>query len=358
MRKGRRFNYVLSAMVIVTILLLSACGGKSQESVSKKIEKQLSQVDGYKAQAEMIMKTGQEERKYDIDIWYQKGDAELYRVDLANETDDHRQTILKNEEGVFVLTPILNKSFKFQSDWPEKNGQPYLYQSLIQDIVEDNEAVFSTHDDYYMYKTKTNYMNNKQLPYQHVYFNKKTYLPMYVQVLDESEEPLIEVKFTEMDVNATFTEADFNREAILGASNHDDSDDEAETESEETMGSDMSSEASLDSAELLLPVVTKGAELVETEEVISEESTRTIMTFKGERNFTLIQEQSDSMPVMSAAPSEMRGELVHLGHSIGAVTNDMVEWNYKGSQFYLASEELTMAELIDVASSVYSKSVK
>jgi len=361
MRNGRRFNYVLSAIVIVTILLLSACGGDSQENVGKKIEKQLSQVDGYKAQAEMIMKTGQEERKYDIDIWYQKADAELYRVDLANEADDHRQTILKNEEGVFVLTPILNKSFKFQSDWPEKNGQPYLYQSLIQDIVEDNEAVFTTHDDYYMYKTKTNYMNNKQLPYQHVYFNKKTYLPMYVQVLDESEEPLIEVKFTAMDVNPTFTEADFNREAILGAANHEDSGDEAEsedTESEETIGREMSSELPLESAELLLPAVTKGADLVETEEVTGDESTRTIMTFKGERNFTLIQEQGDSMPAMSTAPSEMRGELVHLGHSIGAVTNDMIEWNYKGRQFYLASEELTIDELIDVASSVYSKSVK
>src|SRR5690606_40774141 len=60
---------------------------------------------------------GQEARKYHIDIWYKKGENDFYRVDLANEEDDNRQTILKNDEGVFVLTPVLNKSFKFQSDW-------------------------------------------------------------------------------------------------------------------------------------------------------------------------------------------------------------------------------------------------
>ena len=30
---------------------------------------------------------------------------------------DQSQIILRNEEGVFVLTPALNKSFRFQSDW-------------------------------------------------------------------------------------------------------------------------------------------------------------------------------------------------------------------------------------------------
>src|SRR5699024_488498 len=267
----------------------------------KKIEKQMSQVKGYKAQAEMTMKTGREERKYDINVWFQKGEEDFYRVDLTNEADDHRQTILKNEEGVFVLTPVLNKSFKFQSDWPEKNGQPYLYQSLIQDIAEDREAIFTANDDYYMFKTKTNYMNNKHLPYQHVYFNKKTYLPMFVQVLGEDEEPLIEVKFNDININPTFSEADFNREAILGAA-----------DTEETIATDDVMEQN----EVLLPVVTKGAELIETEEVEVSEGNRIIMTFKGDRNFTLIQEQVDAVPAATMETNEFAGELVNLGHSI------------------------------------------
>lgn len=367
MRKERKITYVLVLLFIALLTILAGCGGKSQEKVSKKIEKQLEKVTSYKATAEMTMKTGREERTYDIDVSFQNGEDNFYRVDLANEADDHKQTILKNEDGVFVLTPVMNKSFKFQSDWPEKNGQPYLYESLIQDIVEDREAAFTTSEDYYMFKTKTNYMNNKQLPYQHVYFDKKTYLPMFVQVLGEDEEPLIEVKFHDINLNPTFTEAEFNREAILGEANPDVKDEADESddadESEEKEPSEGADEVAVtdsqaETNELLLPVVTKGAELVETEALDVAEGSRTIMTFKGERNFTLIQERMDATPVSTAAVSESPGELVHLGHSMGAVSDGMVEWNYKGTQFYLASDELTVDELIDVASSVYGREVK
>lgn len=128
MQKDRKMFFRFVLILSVMMLALAGCGSNSQEKVSKKIEKRLEQIDGYKARAEMTMKTGQEARKYHIDIWYKKGENDFYRVDLANEEDDNRQTILKNDEGVFVLTPVLNKSFKFQSDWPENNGQPYLYQ--------------------------------------------------------------------------------------------------------------------------------------------------------------------------------------------------------------------------------------
>ncbi len=343
----KRIAYVSIGMLVLMMLLaLTACGGKSQESVNKKIEKQLTSLEGYKAEAEMTMNTGKAERKYTIDIWFQKKEGEdFYRVDLQNESDDHHQTILKNDEGVFVLTPLLNKSFKFQSDWPENNGQPYLYQSLIQDIIEDKEVSFTEEEEYYKYTTKTNYMNSKHLPYQHVYFDKKTYLPMYVQVLGEDDEPLIEVKFTQFDTNPSFAEADFDREAILG---------EAPEEEKETAA--MSEQVA--SKELLVPVVTLGAELTETENIAIEDGNRTIMTFKGDRDFTLIQERMEAIPAQADVEEELKGELVHLGHSIAALSDGMISWNYKGTQYYLASKELTVDELITVASSVYGRTAK
>lgn len=345
MRKDRKIYYLLFALVVLAVLALSGCGGKSQESVSKKIAKRMAQVEGYKVEAKMTMKTGQESRNYKIDVWFKKADRDFYRVDLTNEAEDHKQTILKNEEGVFVLTPILNKSFKFQSDWPENNGQPYLYQSLIKDINLDRDAVFTTSEDHYIFKTKTNYMNSKHLPYQEVYFDKKTYLPTYVKVLGVDEETLIEVTFNDIKINPQFSDADFNREAILGTKNAD---------AEQSMASeDMEG-----NFEVLLPVVTKGAELVETDEVSLEGMKRVIMTFKGERNFTLIQEQIDAVPTATGNIVELTGELVHLGHSIGAISNDVIEWNHNGTQFYLASDELTMDELIEVASSIYGRSIK
>src|SRR5690625_7798262 len=113
---------------ILTLIIIAGCGGKSQEKVTKKIEGALGDIDGYKVEAKMTMKTGQEERSYDIDIWYKKDKQEFYRVTLESEEEDGGQVILKNEEGVFVLTPSLNKSFKFQTDWHDNSRKSYLYQ--------------------------------------------------------------------------------------------------------------------------------------------------------------------------------------------------------------------------------------
>ena len=56
-----------------------------------------------------------------------------YKVSLINQTNNHEQVILKNKDGVYVVTPDLNKSFKFQSDWPNNGSQSYLLDVLLND---------------------------------------------------------------------------------------------------------------------------------------------------------------------------------------------------------------------------------
>src|SRR5699024_5318859 len=98
---------------------LTACGSKSQEGAVKKIEEKAQGINGYKATMQMTMKTGKDERDYDVDVWYKKENTDFFRVGLENKSEEDGQVILKNEEGVFVLTPALKKSFKFQTEWPE-----------------------------------------------------------------------------------------------------------------------------------------------------------------------------------------------------------------------------------------------
>lgn len=342
MAKDRYVFYLFVLIGIITMVALTGCGGKSQEQVMKKIEKKLAAAEGYKAIAEMTMKTGREDRNYEIDVWFKKGKMDFYRVNLENEADEGGQVILKNEEGVFVLTPVLKKSFKFQSDWPENSGQPYLYQSLVHDVFTDKEATLTTDDSHYIFMTKTNYQNNKNLPYQEIYFDKKSFIPTAVKVMDQDKNVLIEVTFNEINLNPEFQDKDFDREAIL----------------ENALANVSSTVSGEEHAAVLFPLVTKGAELVEKKEITMENGTRVIMTFKGERNFSLIQEHQKSVPTVATPTQEVSGQLVHLGHSIGAVTNDALEWNYQGTDFYLASEEMTVDELIEVAASVQGQEMK
>lgn len=332
----------LLVLVCSFILLLAACGDKSQESVEKKIDQTLQELEGYKVAAEMTMNTGKEARHYLVDIWYKKDEEDFYRVGLENEAEDDGQVILKNKEGVFVLTPSLKKSFKFQTDWPGNSSQPYLYQSLVHDVLADEEATFSATDNHYVFETKTNYQNNNNLPYQEVYFDKKTYAPTAVKVLDKEKNVLIDLAFTHLDANPSFTKEDFDREMILEDALADDSVE--------------SVDGPIDLA-VTFPLETVGAELVEKEEVKMEDGKRIIMTFKGDRNFTLIQQKKD-VQANEDVVEEVQGDVVTLGTGIGAMSDNALEWTEQGVDYYLASEDMTMEELVEVASSMEGQEMK
>lgn len=330
-------------VVIVFSIVLSACGEQSQEDVAGKLESKLESMEGYKATAEMTMNTGQENQTYQINIWHKKQD--LYRVELSNDQDEEgKQIILKNEDGVFVLSPDLNKSFKFQEEWPKNGSQPYLYQSLVSDILQDAEAQFEIGENHYIFETKTNYQSNNNLPYQEVYFDKENYTPAMVKVLDKDRNALVEVNFSEFNTDPTFEDDDFTMDKNM-----------PNEESDASVSGD--SETKADAFTVVYPRNMKGSELTEETQVDTESGQRVIMTFAGDKNFTLVEEKQDVVPAMSS-PEMVDGEIVNLGHSIGALSDNTIEWVDNGMSFVLASDELTREELIEVAQSVQGKEVK
>lgn len=326
------------------VLVLAACGEKSQEDVVKKLGENVEDLTGYKANVEMKMNTGQEEQLFKIDVWHKKED--FYRVSLSSNKDDKGgQIILKNKDGVFVLTPELKKSFKFQSEWPENSSQPYLYQSLVEDIAGDEEAEFTTDDNHYIFKARTNYQSNNSLPYQEIYFDKEKYTPTLVKILDTDGNTVVEVKFNSFELDPSFKDKDFEIDQNMASS--------TTPEDVPTSGDGVT-----DELQVMVPIETIGAELTDRMEVDLENGKRIISTFTGEKNFTLVQEKMNVVETLSS-PVEVNGDIVNLGFgAVGALSENSVEWDYNGMNFYLASDELTREELIEVAQSVQGQEVK
>lgn len=52
--------------------------------------------------------------------------------------------MVKNNSGVYVIIPSINKTFKVNSSWPENMSYPYLLQSLSNDIVQDSNLRTTT----------------------------------------------------------------------------------------------------------------------------------------------------------------------------------------------------------------------
>jgi outer membrane lipoprotein-sorting protein len=326
--------------MMVLILALAACGSKSQKDVLTDLDKQIEEMTGYKAQAEMVLKTGEEPITYNLTIWHKK--PSYYLVSLESENKEQNQMILRNDEGVYVLTPALNKSFRFQSDWPENNSQVYLMESLVSDILKDNDRTFEVKDNAYVFNTKTNYQN-KNLYQQQITLNKKSLMPNSVKIMDKDLKVLVDIKFSNVAMNAKFDDNAFDMENnMMGA----------------RLDMPAMASKSPDKAKPMFPTYEpEGSSLSSQKEVSTEDGVKYVLTYSGDRSFTIIQEQSSVTEVTNMFSMD-NGNPVSLGFALGGMTENSIAWSYNGMDFFLASNDLTQDEMIEVAKSIYAAQTK
>ncbi|WP_243292530.1 outer membrane lipoprotein carrier protein LolA [Bacillus sp. FJAT-47783] len=338
MRRG----LALSVILLLFIGVLAACGGKSQEDITNSLNKKVEDLKGYKADAKMTIQTGEEPQVYEVAIWHKKPD--YYRVALKNASKEQSQIILRNDDGVFVLTPALNKSFRFQSEWPQNSSQAYLYESLVKDVKQDSEATFQAVEKSYVFETKTNYQNSNMLPYQEITFNKDL-SPKGVKVMDVDKNPLVTVEFSNFEIDPKFDQNAFDMEKNMS---------NAQVDIPTLAQPDEEKFAVMYPLEDKLPM---GVTLKQEKEVITDNGKRVVLTYSGDdRSFTLIQERSEVAPV--TASEFVSGEPVDLGFTVGALTENSISWTYDGVDYMLASSELTQDEMVTIAQSVQAQAGK
>ena len=166
------------------LILFSGCSkNKNDNNIKDSFVKEYEKKENYLVKGTMDIISNEDTFTYNVEAAKNK---DLYRVNLVNTINNHEQVILKNSEGVYVVTPSLNKSFKFQSEWPDNGSQGYLIDSLVKDIKNDSESTSSKDGDDYVILTKVNYPNNANLVKEKIYVDSKNNLKK-VEVLDSSD---------------------------------------------------------------------------------------------------------------------------------------------------------------------------
>ncbi|MCZ8534341.1 LolA family protein [Psychrobacillus psychrodurans] len=332
--------------LFLTILVLSACGADSKEDVVKKLSNKWVDSKGYELTAEMSILTGDEPRVYGVEVWHTKPD--FYRVEVSDTNAENTQMIIRNTEGVFVVTPALNKTYKFQSKWPTENSQAYLIGSLANDIKNDKTATFKEEGDNYVFETKTSNNHKNMLPFQKIYINKKTLLPTDVSILNENKEEQIHITFNKVSLGKSHAAAEYKVEQSPTGKAED---------TEETV--EASAEIDDTEFETYYPMLKGWEQVHNIDEKLMEVDgeKRVILTYSGDKEFTIIQHRSvqgDSSIIPVFSP----GDPVDLGVAIGAITDQSLSWEQDGMSFFIASSTLTKEEMIEVAASMTTGGLK
>ena len=377
-------------VALIATICLTGCGKVGDKEIRNNFIKEIEGLKSYYMEGTLKLTNNDDNYEYDVEVSYQKDDN--YKVSLINKGNDYEQIILKNKEGVYVITPSLNKSFKFQSDWPNNNSQSYLLTSVAKDLKDDSAYKFTQKDKDYIFTTKTNYPNNPKYVKQNIILDKKFDLKK-VEVKDDQDITYIEFTAKNIDKKANFSENEFNLEEITKDFKTQEENDDNITKSEENDTTENSQtpetnqdEENLDQSnnqkeeienqnntnetednsnqpeesntnqtskvdENVFPLYLPSNTSLSDKEVIeTTNGERVIMTFSGDNPFILVQETVKPSKELEIIPTY--GEPFMLIDTVGSLTDTSYTWTSNGVEYYIVSDQMEKTELLEVAKSI------
>ena len=299
---------------------------------------------------------------------------------------------------VSVVTPSLNKSFKFQSDWPYNNSQVYLLNSIIDDLKTDEDREFKVKKDGYLFTSTVNYPNNKSLVKQHVLVDKKGKITK-VEVVDKSDNVQIVMKFSKQELNKKFSKDYFALSSLLKMNSKKETpkvdsntEEKNQTNSSTTTDSNQQNNTNNNSTEnsnnnsttnnntnnntnsnttnnqsttedstkekttakindVIYPMyLPDNTYLTGQDTVKTKDGSRLILTFGGDKSFVLVEETASTPDTLEVIP--VSGNFDFLSDVIGVIGNKSLSWHSNGIDYYMTSDTLEVSELVNIARSV------
>ena len=333
-------------ILLCTLILIFSCGcGKFDEKRAlKEFKDNVTSSKSYLLTGTMEIRSDEDTFTYSLEAGFKKDD--MYKVTLVNQTNNHEQVILKNSQGVYVVTPSLNKSFKFQSEWPDNSSQAYLLKSLLKDLESEETLEMEEKDGNYILKANVNYPNNPDLVYEKIYFSKDM-TPEKVEVYNEEDILKIKVSFTKVNYKANLDDEYFSLEELVDENCCKEENQDAEKNSEENSSETTNSTLKDIVYPLYIPTNTY---LNNKETIDTDNGERFILTFAGDKNFILVEERALIRPTFEVIP--VYGEPQMVNDSIAALGANSLSWTANNVDYYLASNDLSQSELLAIAKSL------
>ena len=314
-------------LLILPVLVFFGCCSKAMESFGNLVEKSESYIAT--GVLESFFENGKKENSFSV---YYKKPGNLKIVFSEN---DNKQVVLKNNEGVYILIPAVNKNFKIDSSWPDNASYPYLLDSIKKDL-EKTEVNKTETDTSIIYETKSKMFNDSVETKEEVIIDKKTNLPLEVKVYDKNDELYLRVTFTEILINPEISDEEFAVNEIMTYLRNE----------ELTVFS---------KREFLLPsYIPEGYQTSKEDTLVtgSGDELTSIMKFTGVDSFTVIQEfVNDSEDLKTVMTN---GEFIYLLGNVGIFKGESIEVYSDGIMYTLASQNIGSEELIKIMTSYFT----
>lgn len=201
---------IFCIILSLIMFLVSGCKNNNSNNELDTTLNYINSLNSYNLTAEMTVYRHSKEMKIGIEVDYLKPD--YYKVKFKNKNGED-QYIVKNDEGVFVLTPALNKEFKFDSQWPLNSSHAYLLEGIKNDILIDQNHEYKLEGICVVVECKLSMPNSaSKLQFYYDLINNK---PVKAICKNDNNEVLTMVEFKSFSPNKKLSKNDFNSKYIM-----------------------------------------------------------------------------------------------------------------------------------------------
>lgn len=217
---GVRKVILMCLTILSLVLVISGCGLKTQATVLKDLQNLKGNLPPYQVQAQMSVHTSANSvQNYWIETKFKS--PTQYKITLANANKQVNQIVIRNPEGLFVVSPQTKKAFRFQGEWVENQGQAYLYHLLLDRLLQSQNPEYSKNKDGTLSFTLPMAASTPWVVKQSVTLDEKTLFPTELQYMDKEGKAVVTVKYQPFKRNVNFLDSEFQTASVLTSAGQD-----------------------------------------------------------------------------------------------------------------------------------------
>lgn len=326
---------IVSILIFTAIITLLGC--KKNKNIEESFVQIVNNLTSYKLVGKLETNFPSGTKECVVTVYYKK--PNLYRVELLNANSIEGQIMVKNNDGVHVIIPSINKTFKINSNWPNNSSYPYLLQSLANDIVSDNNIVTTKDGNYTTLELKAKLFNRDDGNTQKIIFDEKQ-IPKEIYIYNKNNEMLSNFKITSIEENISLDDTLFNTSETL-----------------ETLNTYYQDNPLTFDRTINYPTYyPEGTSL--KEEVIKGDSSNknAIMTFSGSVSYTITQKYLNNNEVQTV--EYLNGDIYVSEGIFVIVDNNNITFYNEGIQYTIASNNIELIEMIKMGNSFKTSDIK
>lgn len=323
-------------LLFVCLLTISSC--KKTVDVEKNFPEIVAEIKSYKVTGKLESLFPSGIKECEVVVYYQS--PNLFRVELKNAGNNEPQIMIKNNDGIYVLLPAVNKIFKINSSWPDNSSYPYILQSLSKDIIGDDNLISTKDENIETLEFNAKLFDNATITKQKVTFNRKTGLPNEVLVYDDQDTLITRFIYNSIDL-------DYNIDNNLFKVN------ETMTSARLSMAEDPFTFDRLISYPTYYP---DGTSLENENTSGIGDNRRVIMKYSGETPFTVIEQYITSTE--NTKTEYLSGYIYTMGGAICILSNNTIFFYDGGMEYHVASTTLNYPTMIQMGESLRTANSK